>query len=131
MPEKGIHLSMEESGTNPTCYTNFGPHFNPKSYLENITIGNPAGWTVTEKYDHWSTSDLKYGYKDTRPVYESTGGGKVMHFRISNVRQGAVRVCGYSRKESLKHASFYLDPFYEFPKGTPNKGKGIISIILK
>lgn len=49
------------------------------------------------------------------------GKDKEIHFRISNVREGIVRVCGYSRKESLAHATFSLDPNYAFPANTANK----------
>lgn len=52
------------------------------------------------------------------------GKDKEIHFRISNVREGVVRVCGYSRKESLAHATYFLDPNYPFPdksSATTNK----------
>ena len=32
-----------------------------------------------------------------------------------NVRSGSVRVCGYSKKDALKHAVYDIDPNYEFP----------------
>ncbi len=31
-----------------------------------------------------------------------------------------MRVCGYSRKESLAHAVYFLDPQYPFPEGKAN-----------
>lgn len=36
------------------------------------------------------------------------------------MRVGVVRVCGYSRKESLNHATYFLDSNYSFPANTPN-----------
>lgn len=45
-----------------------------------------------------------------------------------DVRYGSIRVCGHSRKDSLSHAIFELDPNYPFPAaagasadGTPLK----------
>lgn len=44
-----------------------------------------------------------------------------MHFRIGNVREGVVRVCGYTKKTGLAHVNYFIDPNYKFPNGTANK----------
>ena len=38
-----------------------------------------------------------------------------------NVRSGSVRVCGYSKKDALKHAVYDIDPNYEFPDTPPGR----------
>jgi hypothetical protein len=65
----------------------------------------------------------KYGYQDTRPSYQATGGGLEIHLRLDNIRSGEVRVCGYNVKEALQKVEFYIDPDYPFPANTPNSGK--------
>ena len=57
-----------------------------------------------------ASKDPKYGHLDKRPVYLSKGGSQDLHVQVKGVRQHIIRVCGYSHKESLKHALFYLDP---------------------
>ncbi len=123
IPEKGIHMSVEDS--NPMkCYTNFRPHFNPKYLLSGLILGNTS-WKFVDK-NEFPAHDRQYGYNDTRPFFEATGPNHDIHLRIHNVRSGAIRVCGYSHKESLSHALFYLDPHYPFPENTPNSGEDTI-----
>lgn len=115
MPEKGLHLSAEESNFKPLCFTNYRPHFNPKGLIDNLIVGKKGFVYVDNK----PVDGNPYGYADERPYYEGIGPGKEISFRISNVRAGAVRVCGYDRKESLNHAAFFLDPAYAFKEGEP------------
>jgi hypothetical protein len=119
IPEKGLHLTVEDS--NPvSCYTNFRPHFNPKYLLSGMIVGSTP-WKLIDKSEI-PESEKKYGYNDSRPLFEATGPNHDIHFRIPLVRTGAIRVCGYSHKESLAHAMFFLDPEYPFPKGIANAG---------
>jgi hypothetical protein len=37
---------------------------------------------------------------------------------VEDVRHGSLRICGHTRKESLLHAIFELDPNYAFPQPT-------------
>jgi hypothetical protein len=121
IPEKGLHMSVEDS--NPMkCYTNFRPHFNPKYLLSGLVLGNNTSWKFVDR-NEFPAHERKYGYNDTRPFFEATGPNHDIHLRIQNVRSGAIRVCGYSHKESLSHALFFLDPHYPFPENTPNSGK--------
>lgn len=126
MPEKGLHMSAEESQYKPLCFTNYRPHYNPKGLLDVLILGKPKGFTQVDRSVH---GDNRYGYKDDRPYYEASGPEKEISFRISNVRSGAVRVCGYDRKESLMHAQFFLDPAYPFPKDKPNAGNEICVVV--
>lgn len=48
-------------------------------------------------------------------VLQSTGADKELHLKVMDVRFGSIRVCGHSRKDSLAHAIFELDPNYAFP----------------
>ena len=50
---------------------------------------------------------------------QAKGANVELHLKIKNVQRGAIRVCGYSQKESLKHALFYIDPNYEFEEAAP------------
>eukprot|EP01033_Poteriospumella_lacustris_P017146 gene17146-12265_t len=121
IPENALHSRSEETKLLPTCFTDFKPHFNPANLLSSIVLGQPEGWNYKEVNEFQGSA---YGYGDTRPFYEAVGKDKEIHFRISNVREGVVRVCGYSRKESLAHATYFLDPNYSFPEkssATANK----------
>lgn len=44
----------------------------------------------------------------------------MLHVRVADVRYGAIRVCGHSRKESMAHPVFELDPNYAFPETKPD-----------
>lgn len=66
IPEKGLHLTNEESVHKPLCFTNYRPHYNPKALLDNLIVGQPKGWTYVE---HHQPVD-KYGYKDERPYWD-------------------------------------------------------------
>ena len=41
--------------------------------------------------------------------------------RVADVRYGAIRVCGHSRKDSMAHPHFELDPNYAFPDTKPDE----------
>eukprot|EP00981_Chlorochromonas_danica_P002095 scaffold423_cov185-Ochromonas_danica.AAC.19 len=120
VPERALHIHQEESQHKATCYTNFKPHYNPKGLLDRIIIGKPKGFNLVEPKLH---HDNPFGYGDFRPYYDASGPDNEISFRISNVRAGAIRVCGYDRKESLIHAEFFLDPAYPFPKDKDNSGE--------
>lgn len=117
MPEKALYLQPQESLLKPICYTDYEPHFNPKQKLSRLIIGEHPKWTLVRKRGAWTSDDgdTYYGYQDVRPVYEAKGAGIELHVRILGVRLGSVVVCGYSHKESLKHALFYLDPDVNIP----------------
>jgi hypothetical protein len=36
--------------------------------------------------------------------------------KVMDVRHGTIRVCGHSRKDSMAHPHFELDPDYHFPE---------------
>jgi hypothetical protein len=38
-----------------------------------------------------------------------------LHLKVMDVRHGSIRICGHSRKDSISHAVFDLDPNYSFP----------------
>lgn len=112
IPERPLYLSMEDGKASPICYTSYEPHFNPDQLLNVsvVGIGNDTDWVYKPHLTSLSEDHLKYGYKDLRPFYEAHGPHKEIYVRIHDCRSGAVRLCGYSSKESLKHAHFYLDP---------------------
>jgi hypothetical protein len=118
IPEIALHSRSEETKVLPTCFTNFRPHHNPSNLLSNIVLGTPEGWSLKEFSEQQNN---KFAYGDARPFYEAVGKDKEIHFRIGGVRDGVVRVCGYSRKESLAHTVFSLDPNYAFPPDKANK----------
>lgn len=127
IPPKGLHMNVEDS--NPMkCFTNFKPHFNPKYLLSGMIVGHTQ-WKFVDKVD-FPPHELKYGYNDTRPYFEATGPNHEIHLRIPTVRSGAIRVCGYSHKESLAHALFFLDPEYDFPANTRNSGLFVIVFVI-
>lgn len=115
IPERALYLSMEDGKAAPICYTSYEPHFNPKQLLNvsvvgiaNSTTDNPD-WVWKPHLTKLDPDFKKYGYKDIRPFYEAQGPNKEIYVRIHDCRQGAIRVCGYAAKESLRHALFLLD----------------------
>lgn len=44
------------------------------------------------------------------PTFQAVGMNATLHFKIQVNDHNLVRICGYSQKESLKHALFFIDP---------------------
>lgn len=96
-----------EAVTRPVCYTNYEPHYNKNNFLNDIIVGNHEGWKYILNFN---PDDKKYDYHDHKHYFEATGASLEIHLKVSIPRDSSlVILCGYSHKESLKHAIFFLD----------------------
>ena len=111
IPTKPLYCSPD-CDTKPLCFTNFKPHYNPEFSLDSIIVGNHTGWASVDKLGSGGKDERIYGWLDRRPCYEAQGPNHFLHLTIAIAHANIsnhVRVCGYSSKESLKHAVFWLD----------------------
>ena len=68
MPERALHVPAEEGQVLPHCFTNFRPHYNPKSLLDSVILDlNNTQWKIQ---DYSERKEARLGYKDERPYYE-------------------------------------------------------------
>ena len=99
----------------PICYTDFEPNYNPSKKLSNLihvsAENDKKGWTKVQfKKDVPGLGNSKYGWLDRRPIFESTGFNSSIHVTLDVRFSSFALVCGYPVKESLKFATFFVDP---------------------
>ena len=76
MPQEPSYVNNSYAGffgtTQPQCYTDYRPHFNPKYLLRNIIVGevntSASGWEYFDPASGMS-KQTEHGYPDLRPSY--------------------------------------------------------------
>jgi hypothetical protein len=92
----------------PMCYTNFEPHYSKNMTLSELVVGNTTWEYDAAELGDWS---IHYGYLDAKPLYQAKGPVGDINLKIRVGNADYIWICGAS-KESLLHATVYLDPNY-------------------
>ena len=66
IPKKGKHCSPY-CDVEPTCFTNFKPHFNTNFTLNELVVSGGHGWNL--ETPEYSAKWQQYGYLDSRPYF--------------------------------------------------------------
>ena len=89
----------------PLCFTDYLPHYPSDMSLKDVIVGKTRWRYEAEEFSDWS---LKYGYKDSKPVWLAVGNQGDIHVKVTVNHINTVWICG-TVGESLKHAIFFLD----------------------
>ncbi len=114
-----------ECSYTPVCHTDFEPHFNDKFYLHDIVIGDHPGWELHQP--RISDDDIRFGYKDRRPLFLSTGGQYDLHLKVMVGRSQQLTICG-ATKGALAKITCYINYNGTFHLNNVTLGGGNLSM---